>query len=321
MSVDWNFWTNKTAYMSAIGAKGLTLHSLTGNGLIDGNARGWYQRYHMPFYVSDPYEFQPILMLITESQDIRISGLQLQNAPREFFRVDGGSRGVAFSDLRVVVQDQWYQLEHTMWESSAFQLRNSSSIHLSDIVVDFRTDDTPWRATAGTGACVMLDWGLDDVSVSDISCSGTFYGVMVQFSAVDMDKCIPPPPVEAQVSRNIVIRNYTANSDHNAGFLHGPQIGRPQVYNLTYDTVTIVNGSYLENSANYDLPIHCRYTWTPDFVGNYTDIWFKNFRGNLGVPNDKSPVFCKSYDCLNGWFKGTYDFHFEGMPVYVPPGK
>ncbi|KAF2728078.1 pectin lyase-like protein [Polyplosphaeria fusca] len=319
MSDDWNAWINKTAYISTVGAKGLTLRSLTGNGLIDGHSQGWFQRArYIPQY-PDPREHMPSLVLLSSAQDIRISNLRLIDAPREFFRVDGGNQRVEFSDLTISVRDQWYQKVDTMWESSAFQLRNSSAVHLTRIAVDFRSNSRPFQADGGTGACVMLDWGLDDVSVTDISCHGTYYGVMLQFGGVDMDRCLGPAPEEAQISQNIVIKNYTANSTHNAGFLFHLQYGRPQVDNLTYDTVDFVGGAYLENSVNYEWPNYCRYTWQPQhWSGNYSNVWFRTLSGDLGVPNDKSPVFCKTYGCLNCWMGGACDFHFEGVPVYMP---
>ncbi|KAF2739816.1 pectin lyase-like protein [Polyplosphaeria fusca] len=320
MSDDWTAWVDKMAYIYSRGTRGLSIRSLTGKGVINGHAKGWYQRYHS-FTVPDRWEYQAPLFLIENSKDVKISNIRLENAPREFFRVDGGNVGVHFTDLDIVVEDQWYQEVYTRWETSAFQFRNSSSISLSNINVAFSASPIPHPTTHGTGACVMLDWGLNDVSISDISCSGTFFGVMMQFGGVDMDKCIPPAPEEAQVSNNILIRNYLASSDHNAGFLHHFQYARPQIYNLTYDNVTFVSGAYLENSENYDWPLYCVYRYGVTQRWNFTDIWFKNLRGNLGVPNEKSPVFCKTYDCLNAWGGGVFDFHFEGIPVYTPSLK
>jgi hypothetical protein len=315
MSDDWTTWTNKPSYMSAQGAQGLTLRSLSGNGLIDGHAKGWYQRYHGSPYitgVTDPYEYQPVLMLIEGSEDVRVSNIRLKNAPREFVRVDAGNVGVAFEDLSIVVEDQWSQFQYTLWESSALKLRNSSSVHLTNINVDFRSTATASPSDEGVGGCILLDWGLNDVSIDSVKCSGTFFGVVMQFGTVDMDKCVDPPPYEAQVSQNIVIRNYTANSDHNLGFLNAIRIRRPQVHNLTYENVNFVGGGYLENSNYDDCPIYIM----DEYQCNYTDVWFKNFKGNLGRP--WLPSQCSGYDCLNK-MNGNSDFHFEGMPKYVPP--
>ncbi|KAF2732782.1 pectin lyase-like protein [Polyplosphaeria fusca] len=308
ISDDWAFWNNKEAYISVNGSRGLALRSVTGNGVIDGHAKGWYQRSRPydtslgnPYYKRDAYFDQPVLIPILGSEDIQISNILLKNAPREFFRVDAMSKGITLTDLTLLVEGHWYQDTWTRTETTAFQLRNSSSIRLNNITVDFRSSDN----SAAVGSCVALDWGLSDVAINDISCSTTYWGIVIQMGGLDIRKCLPPSPVSSQVSRDILISNYTANSAWNLGFMNYDRETNATVINLTYEDLNFVGGGYLQNF----LYSGCEDVWQ-NYTENYYNIWFKRFRGNLG----DAAYACFHHDCLGYWKKGHVDFHFEDVP-------
>jgi hypothetical protein len=124
---DRTLWANQLAFISFNGVHGARFRSLTGRGLVDGNAETFYQR------PRDYLPSQPPLVPILASSDVHFEGLVLRNPPMQFFRVDGGSSRIRFSNLKLTVEDQWWDTIWTDGESIGFQFRNSTHISLDDV--------------------------------------------------------------------------------------------------------------------------------------------------------------------------------------------
>ena len=289
LSTDWAYWLDRPAFISMKNVHGAKIRSLNGTGLIDGQGKGFYQRSRT--MIIDQWVDQPIVLPILSSTNITISGLTVKNAPKEFFRVDAQSQNIHFSNINILVEDQWYQTVYTRDDSVAFQFRNSSNISLSSVSVNMRSTDP----TAPTGSCVAIDVSTSDVRIDNITCNGTWFGALVQMGSVDSRKtCSTYPPFEDQWVRNVAITNYTTNSLYNSGFMN-IWLGR-EVTNITYDGVDIIGGQFVGNEWFVDQLCYWKsgYSQPSNFAG-YTNIWFKNYRGNLAQPQGD----CGDYTCLS----------------------
>lgn len=192
--------------------------------------------------------------------------------------------------------------------------------------MDFRgTNETDY-----VGICVSLDYSLSDVTINNITCNRTYFGIGIQMGSFDTRKCPSAPPVSdvsstlfkaplqspltlpsqsQQFARNILVSNYTANSAVNAGFLNFDNTPSSIVTNLTYSNVTVLGGDTLGNY--YYTRFHCRDGLINNSAPqNFTNIWFKSFHGNLG----HTPYACSDYACLGCWSRAICDFHFEDFP-------
>ncbi|KAF2475869.1 pectin lyase-like protein [Lindgomyces ingoldianus] len=296
-SSDPDYWDKQKAMISMSGVQGAKLRSLTGKGLIDGNARIFYQRN------SDTYGRglwkSPVFNLIRESStNILIDNLTIKNMPFQFFRVDERSSNIRFTRLSVIAENQAWYMPWTRSDTIGFQFRNCSSITMDSINVDFKSVDTQPNA----GACVGIDYGTSNININNIQCS-TFDGVMIMFGTVVDDK--PFPAAGDQTAKNIYISNYTAKSIVNGGFRNLPDYNYPVVSNLTYDGVTVTNGTSLIDDLCFKLdngrsPGQCSVARSIYKQATFSDIWFKNFKGKVGPA---------SLDCFNP--QSTCDFHFD----------
>lgn len=298
---DWGAWNNTSGFISISGANGVKFRSLTGKGLIDGNAKAFYGRGRTT--PSAYAEAIPVLVPIIESSNILVDGLTIINPAKQFFRTEGQSSHIRFSNLTLIVEDQWRDDIWTKLESIGFQFRNSSNIELDGISVDFRSV----QASAQVGVCAAIDYSTSDISINNITCNNTSDGVLMQFGSLGERGA---PPAEVQWSKNIRISNYTANSHDNSGFKHMVGHDYSKVTNLTYDGVNIVAGNTLINMNCYLVQRSWTAACSPGPNGliyhlqaDFEDIWFKNYRGRVSKP---------TLECSQN---STCDFHFEGWPT------
>jgi len=293
-SIDANTWGKQSSYITISNINGARFRSVTGTGVLDGNAQTLYQRTRSP----DPWSSHPPLVLISNSTNIAVEGLTAKNAIRHFFSVDALSSHVSLSDLRVRVENQWKQDIWTKGESIAFQFRNSSFVSLRNVDVDFRSTPDP---NVKVGVCVGIDYATSDISIDGIKCY-TSDGVTVQFGSFNGGFGREPP--EAQWARDIRVSNYTANTLDNSGIKNMLGFSYARVSNVTFDGVEVVGGAPVTATTCYlimrSVTGACSQFYQPDLQVNFSNIWFRNYRGNLAKPS------------LNCPWNSTCDFHVEG---------
>ncbi|KAF2736120.1 pectin lyase-like protein [Polyplosphaeria fusca] len=293
-------------YISMMNIHGAKFRSLTGKGIIDGHASQAYQE-------SFKYDWgsAPAMLFIAGSSDIEISGIHAKEIIRRFYRVDKGSSNIRLSNLNLTIENQWYDERITRNQSIGFHIQESSFVSLTDINVDFRSNNPFVKV----GVCAGISWGVSDITIRNIYCNAGD-GAVIQFgsggeypqrlwnvTAQTWDTVHPLP--EQQFAHNILIQNYTANSSDNSGFQNLLSYDWAKVTNLTYDGVNIVQGTPMLNDLCW-VVLHtvtgaCSTPSTQSIRANFSEIWFKNYRGKAGKPQ----LGCFSSNC-------TCDFHFEG---------
>ena len=308
-------FADKAAFISIPGGDGVTLRSLTGEGVIDGRASTVYQRYRL----DDPWKTAPPMINILNSSNVVIDNILAKNIIKRFYMIDGKSSNIHLKNLRLTVENQWWQEVWTRGESIGFHIRDSSSVTLENINVDFQSD----RSDNNVGICAGIDWGTNNITVKNIYCR-TGGGAMVQFGTGGPPNTIPP--ASQQYATNILIQNYTANASDNAGFQNLAGYDDAYVRNYRYKDVNI----FATNSPNYyrgrslinDICFVVNGTktdkmcqeWTKNLHANFSDVWFINFKGNvdlgLGMYGHKART---QLDC--GCARCYCDFHFEGWPA------
>jgi galacturan 1,4-alpha-galacturonidase len=309
------------AYISLVNLHGAKFRSLTGKGVIDGQAQQEYQYASHGGGIYDPYGPTPPMLMVANSSDIEINGILAKNILRRFYRVDKGSTNVAMSNLALTIENQWYDERFTRNESIGFHIQESSFVTLTDITVDFRSNNPDVKV----GVCVGISWAVSDITLRNIYCN-TGDGAIIQFGSGgeypyfgrynDTTNTFPAiyPTPEQQFAKNILIQNYTANCSDNAGFQNLYQYYYAKVTNLTYDGVNIVQGRPLVNDLCFvvlhTITAACHLPWDQQLQANFTDVWFKNFRGNAGKPE----LACSNSNC-------TCDFHFEGWEASGQTGR
>ncbi|KAF2014377.1 glycoside hydrolase family 28 protein [Aaosphaeria arxii CBS 175.79] len=299
--MDWTLWENKSAIISMHGVKGAKLRSLTGSGVVDGNSKQFFQRYR----VGLQYDNQPVLLPIIGSSDILVDGITVRNAPKQFFRVDGQSSQIKFSNLNVVVENQWWQAIWTKAESIAFQFRNSSAVVVDTVNVNMNASRWGGPVDDKVGVCVGIDYSTSDIDIRNIYCN-TSDGVLIQFGSVGFYNY---PPADDQWARDIRISNLTSDAVSNGGFKNLAGFDYAKVHNLTYDGVDIrskytpltIDLCYLiSNGRSLSDICSTRPGGAMERLhAEFTDIWFKNYRGRISKTG---------LDCF---YNSTCDFHFE----------
>jgi len=289
MSDNYEYWNEKPEMMSIYGMKNLTIRSVTGQGLIDGNMAVTYQRFRWP----DWFGNLPTLIHINGSSNVYISNLKIKNAPDKFIRVDGASSDISFSDLDFVVEGQYFNLAYTMGHSIGLEVLNSSRITASNLNVKFSSD----KPDAKVGTCVTIGENTDTVEVSNVTCNAGD-GVMVKFVSYSG---------AATIAKNIHVSNLTANVSTATGIRFA--VGeRPELRNITWDGVTVLDG----NAATAEFCWQDVPSWTARCNianeitrANLTGIYWKNIKGKV----DPNP----SLRCANS--KSFCDYHFQNWTV------
>jgi hypothetical protein len=164
------------------------------------------------------------------------------------------------------------------------------------VSVSFRCTDV----AAYVGTCVAIDIGTSNIFIRNLTCEKIYEGAVFQFGPMGVHKCpwnnqIPFPRVEDQFAHEITISDLYTNSVTNTGFA-SYFVGH-DVRNVSYNNVYIVGGQFLKNDlwtakgCKYD---EYPYTYVPAY---FTDIYFRNYSGNLGQPAPS----CWDYRCLGNW--------------------
>ncbi|KAH7120738.1 pectin lyase fold/virulence factor [Dendryphion nanum] len=298
-------WDSKTEYISIKGVKGANFRSLSRKGVIDGNTRAYYQEPRQN--TGSDHSKQPVLVSITGSSNIRIDGITAKNPRAQFYRVDGNSSNIRFSNLQLSVSGQWWQDIWTKTESIAFQFRNSSYITLDTINVEMRSNLDRYFV----GVCIGIDYSTSDVDIRNINCNNTSDGVHIQFGSIGG---YVYPPAADQWARNIFVSNLTTYSGSSTGFKNLLGFDYTNVQNVTFDGVKttgyvplVYDPCYVINKTVSNA---CSLsTYLKNYQASLTDIWFKNYYGKVGQP---------MLPCASSPVKTTCEFHFGGDWIEIP---
>lgn len=81
-------------------ATGVRIRSVTGTGVVDGNALVWYQRPNW----SPKYGGYPFVWITNSSRDISVENLHFKNIQDRVFRLQGNSSDLRFDGVRITAE-------------------------------------------------------------------------------------------------------------------------------------------------------------------------------------------------------------------------
>jgi len=296
MSSDRTLWTGKDALFSLAGLKDITIRSVTGTGLIDGNSIAYYAR---PRWDTSNANNAPYLATITNgSSNIVFSGLKIKNVPMKFFQTNGNSSNLRFENLRLSVEQQeGNRVGIADWESTGFELGGVSNVSINNVDMRFTSINPAMRV----GICVAMDHGTHGVSVTNVNCYNAREGAMIMLNQFTNTPGIQGyrrgTAVGSGVS-DVLIRNFTFEGEIAAGWKN--QIVDDKISNVTWDGVQVVAGRavtadecFLRCGCSDEFVHACterangRTTYMPEVIGKwpqYSNVVFSNFKGNAGTP-------------------------------------
>jgi len=285
-SNNYEYWNGRAEMIDLSGLNNVTIRSVTGQGLIDGNMAGMYLRDRWP----DRFSELPSLLHIRESSNISISNLKMKNAGRAFITVDGLSSNITLSSLNLTVEGQYQDLTYTQGDSTGLFIQNSTRVYATGLNVFFSSN----KPEAKVGTCVAIAEATDTIEVSNITCF-TGHGVMVKSRFFRS---------YSKTAKNVYVSDLIANTSIATGFQLSTT-DLEELSNITWDRVTVLDG---QAAVAYfcweDIPLwtaRCAYAATTTRA-NLSGIHWKNFKGRIGP--DLPDVRCPNE-------KSSCDFHFE----------
>ncbi|KAJ5946165.1 hypothetical protein N7454_003004 [Penicillium verhagenii] len=248
---DTSYWEGRTAMMYVKGVTGMTLQSLTGDGLIDGNGQDAYD-----LFASNSSYKRPTLLYITSSTNIKVTGLTQKNPPNVFNSVTGSSSEVHFSNLKMTAASK---STNAAKNTDGFDIGSCTTVSITSVSVS--NDDD----------CVAFKSGANYVTVEDITCTGS-HGLSVGSLGSD----------GAASVKNVYVSGATMiNSTKAAGiktYPSGGEHGVATVSNVTWSGVVV-------EGCDYAIQIQSCYGEDASYCEEYpgdavlSDVVFEGFSG------------------------------------------
>ncbi|KAF2009318.1 glycoside hydrolase family 28 protein [Aaosphaeria arxii CBS 175.79] len=294
---DWSYWNNVDSTLTFTGVQGARVRSLTGRGVIDGNAISYY-RGRWDGGIST---YKPFAHITNGSTDIHFDNLVMKNVMHRFFRVDGQSSGVAIMNMNMSMEEQWGRYSRNEHDAVAIELGETHSITVSNVSISLRS-----RVEHGgtVGICLAIDVDTHNVTASDIDCRGAWGGALIAMNIIGTIR--PTAAQQLDTISDILISNLTFDGDTATGFR---SYGFDSVIrNIVWDGVTVINGNPATASLCW-LKTHTSTPYYPTCMqhlrSHITDVWFKDFRGKVGqMPTGET------WGAVNG--QTVTEYHFDG---------
>ncbi|KAF2462953.1 pectin lyase-like protein, partial [Lindgomyces ingoldianus] len=170
---DWAYWAGQDSIFTVAGVKGVMIRSLTGKGVIDGNAIDFY---HRPVSNDGWNRAPPLLHVTNGSSYVVVDNLLIKNPPMRFFRAEGNSTKITYSRLNLSVVEQYGINPWSESMTFGFELGDVSEVTIDSVAMDFRArSQTPNTI----GVCVAFDRGTNGITVKNVTCKGAWGGVLV----------------------------------------------------------------------------------------------------------------------------------------------
>ena len=231
-------------------------------------------------------------MYITGGSNIEISNLRQKNPPNVFNSVKGGSRIVAFSDLTM---DAISKSTNAAKNTDGFDIGESTEVTITNVSV---TNDDD---------CVAFKPGVDGVTVTDITCTGS-HGLSVGSLGKSSDDSVKNVYVSGATMINstkaVGIKTYPSGGSH----------GLSTVTNVTWTNVNV-------EGCDYAIQIQSCYGEDGDYCEEYpgdavlTDIVFDGFSGTTSGKYDDVTA---NLDCGED---GTCGITISDYTVVAPGGE
>ncbi|KAF8323908.1 putative extracellular exo-polygalacturonase [Clavulina sp. PMI_390] len=290
VSDDLTYWEGRRAIFYVNGVTGMTMRSVTGTGVVDGNGQAAWTE----FAANSSYA-RPTLMYVTGSSSVTVTSLKFKNPPNVFHSVTGGSKSVTYSSLTMTAaSDAGLAVPKN---TDGFDVGSSSYVTISNVKVTNQDD------------CVAFKAGATYTTVSQITCTGSHglsVGSLGSGSSADVVSNIyVTGATMVNSSKAVGIKLYDGESGHTAA----------TVKNVTFDGVTVTNSDYAAQIQScYGASTTAICTSNPS-KSSVTDVYFKNFSGTTSTKYE--PVITN----LNCPSAGTCDIYISGWTVKSPTGS
>lgn len=288
-SDDTTYWATTSGIIYLNKINGVTIRSLTGAGVLDGNGQQSYDQ-----WAASPDFARPTAIYISGGSDITISGFTLKNVPNAFFGQKGGVTNVNYASLTLTAASKSTNLPKN---TDGFDIGESTYTTIKNVYVSNQDD------------CVAFKSGCNYVTVDGITCTGTNHGLSVG----SLGK------TNADTVKNVYVTNATMiNCGKAAGiklYPGGSTHGSSTVSNVTWDGVTVSGCAYGAQIQS------CYASTAADCSANpadatLTDIYFKNFKGTTNTQYEPAVA---NLDCPAG--SATCDISFTNWAVVPPSGS
>ncbi|KAL1604982.1 hypothetical protein SLS60_004523 [Paraconiothyrium brasiliense] len=256
-------------------ATGVKIRSVTGSGVVDGNAYWWYQRTNW----SPKQGGYPFVWITNSSSDISVSNLHFKNIQDRVFRLQGNSSNMHFSNLNITAEG--INGIYAGFDNFAFEMGAVTNVSISNVDIDFRAgqNDRP------VGTCLSFDHATDGVEVRNVTCRRAFMGAQIQF-----DTMLNSAPSSATANltgfaQNILVSNFTFAGDHATGVESWWTLSKKVIRNVIWEWVTVEEGT----AADFD-PCYASQRSTQYYpnclkqVSYDAEVVFRHYRGKVGTP-------------------------------------
>ncbi|KAF2744892.1 glycoside hydrolase family 28 protein [Sporormia fimetaria CBS 119925] len=268
---NWGFWAKKDFFQFK-GVKGARVRSVTGTGVVDGNAIEYYtQRFDSGMFEGTNAFFG----FTDQSSEIRVENLVVKNVMHRFFRIIGNSTNIHLTNLTLSSVEQWGAYPRNEQDTVGIEIGEASNIDISAIDISFQAAQ---RTRGPVGVCIAFDRGARSITVRQITCTGAFGGVLVQMASIGWNYGTPSPVAV----ENIHVSDLDVDASLATGIVTYPAV--TTLRNLTWENVYVRNG----NPAPVELCWYKSHSFTPWFSTcresvNMTvrEVLFKGYRGKV----------------------------------------
>jgi len=289
VSDDLQYWEGRPACFMLENVAGITIHSLTGSGLIDGSGQAFWD-----YHANHSSYQRPFLIVMKNAVNITFTNFRLKDSPRWFITVNASSINIKFSELVLSAISTSHNIPIN---TDSIDTADSSYITISNIHITNGDD------------CICLKAGSNYISVKNITCVGS-RGLSVGSLGLiagqtDEVKNVYVSDVKMINSTPAVrIKMYPAGLSH----------GKVFVSNITFERITVENADYAFRVQTCYLSKETTCQETPS-AATLSNIKLINIIGKTS--NEYDPDVAN----INCPPAGTCDLTFSGWNVTAPSGN
>ncbi|KAJ4295028.1 hypothetical protein N0V90_007036 [Kalmusia sp. IMI 367209] len=258
-------------------ATGVRIRSVTGTGVIDGNAYDWYQRSNWNPHLGG----YPFVHITNSSSNISVSNLHFKNIQDRFFILQGNSHNLRFDNLRLTaegINGIW-----ASFDNFGFEMGQVANVSITNVDMDFRAKPGPNERPVGT--CIAFDHGTDSVDVRNVTCRRAWMGAAIVFSTI-FPYVAPTANTSTSTVSNVVVSNFTFDGAHATGVNSWFNLSKRVIRNVLWEWVRVENGTAADFDPCYSTQRSTQYI--PQCLKMVTydakGLRFEHFRGNVASP-------------------------------------
>lgn len=259
-------------------ATGVRIRSITGSGVIDGNAYSWYRRTNW----SPKQGGYPFVHITDTSSNISVSNLHFKDIQDRVFLLQGNSSDLHFSDLRITADG--INGIYASFDNFAFEMGEVSDVSVSNLDIEFNQKNN-MGDTRPVGTCFAFDHGTSSVSITNVSCRRAWMGAQVVFGTI-IPSVVPTSATSAALIQNITVTNFTFAGSHATGVNSWWNGSKKVIRGVTWEWVTVEEGSPADFDPCYATARSTSYWPSCMKAAAYEvrDLAFRHFRGRVGSP-------------------------------------